>query len=35
MEPQTYYEPVEHGFERQVKERIEYWNRLRRERPDE
>jgi putative ATPase len=32
MEPQTYYEPVERGFERQVKERIEYWNRLRRER---
>ena len=34
MEPQTYYEPVERGFERQVKERIEYWNRLRRERGD-
>ncbi|HTM95100.1 MAG TPA: replication-associated recombination protein A [Croceibacterium sp.] len=34
MEPQTYYEPVERGFERQVKERIEYWNRLRRERSD-
>jgi len=32
MEPQTYYEPIERGFERQVKERIEYWNRLRRER---
>jgi putative ATPase len=32
MEPQTYYEPVERGFERQVKERIEYWNKLRRER---
>jgi len=29
MEPQTYYEPVERGFERKVKERIEYWNRLR------
>jgi putative ATPase len=32
MEPQTYYEPVERGFERQVKERIEYWNKLRKAR---
>ncbi len=32
MEPQTFYEPVERGFERQVKERIAYWNRLRQER---
>jgi putative ATPase len=32
MEPQTYYEPVERGFERQVKERIAYWNKLRAER---
>jgi putative ATPase len=32
MEPQTFYEPVERGFERQVKERIAYWNKLRRER---
>ena len=32
MEPQTYYEPVERGFERKVKERIEYWQRLREER---
>ncbi len=32
MEPQTFYEPVERGFERQVKERIAYWNRLRKER---
>ena len=32
MEPQTFYEPVERGFERQVKERITYWNKLRRER---
>ncbi|HEX7709997.1 MAG TPA: replication-associated recombination protein A [Sphingomonadaceae bacterium] len=35
MEPQTYYEPVERGFERQVKERIAYWNKLRLERGDE
>jgi len=32
MEPQTFYEPVERGFERQVKERIAYWNKLRQER---
>ena len=32
MEPQTFYEPVERGFERKVKERIGYWDKLRRER---
>jgi putative ATPase len=32
MEPQTYYEPVDRGFERKVRERIAYWNRLREER---
>ena len=32
MEPQIYYEPAERGFERKVKERITYWNRLREER---
>jgi putative ATPase len=32
MEPQMFYEPVERGFERQVKERIAYWTKLRRER---
>ncbi|MFU7527764.1 replication-associated recombination protein A [Qipengyuania sp. ASV99] len=32
MEPQTYYAPVERGFERQVRERIAYWDRLREER---
>jgi putative ATPase len=32
MEPQTFYEPVERGFERQVRERIAYWNKLRTER---
>ena len=37
LEPRTYYRPVERGFERQVIERIAYWNRLRdkRNRPDE
>ncbi len=34
MEPQTYYQPVERGFERQVTERIAYWNRLREKRQD-
>ncbi len=32
MEPQTFYEPVERGFERKVRERMEYWHRLRNER---
>jgi putative ATPase len=32
MEPQTFYDPVERGFERQVRERIAYWNKLREER---
>src|SRR5690606_36841798 len=32
MEPLTFYEPVERGFERQLKERIAHWNRLRQER---
>ncbi|MDP3675763.1 MAG: replication-associated recombination protein A [Novosphingobium sp.] len=32
MEAQTYYRPVERGFERQVAERIAYWDKLRRER---
>ncbi len=29
---QTYYEPVERGFERELKKRMEYWSRLRQER---
>jgi putative ATPase len=29
MEPQEFYAPVERGFERQVKERIEWWSRKR------
>ncbi|MEE4199330.1 replication-associated recombination protein A [Erythrobacter sp.] len=32
MEPQVLYEPVERGFERKVRERMEYWARLRKER---
>lgn len=33
MEPQTYYQPVERGFEREIAKRLEYWDKLRRERP--
>ena len=32
MTPQTYYRPVARGFERQVIERIEWWEKKRRER---
>ena len=32
MEPQTYYAPVDRGFERRVRERLEHWERLRAER---
>ena len=28
----TLYEPVERGFEREVRKRLEYWARLRKER---
>ena len=32
MAPQTYYTPVERGFEREVLKRLEWWDRKRRER---
>ena len=32
MQPQRFYEPVERGFEREVKKRLDYWDKLRRER---
>ena len=35
MVAQTYYRPVERGFERQVIERIAYWDRLRAKRRDD
>ena len=35
MEPQTYYKPVPRGFERQVIERMEWWDKKRRERRGE
>lgn len=34
MQPQTYYEPVERGFEREIAKRLDYWDKLRRERRD-
>ena len=35
MEPQNYYRPVPRGFERQVIERLEWWDKKRRERRSE
>ena len=32
MQAQTYYEPVDRGFEREVRKRLDYWERLRAER---
>jgi len=32
MAPQTYYEPVERGFEREIRKRLDYWDKLRGER---
>jgi putative ATPase len=29
MKRQTFYEPVERGFEREIKKRLDYWNKLR------
>lgn len=29
MERQTFYQPVERGFERDIQKRLEYWNKLR------
>ncbi|MEO9463554.1 MAG: replication-associated recombination protein A [Marinomonas sp.] len=34
MQPQVFYEPVERGFERKVRERIAYWDKLRAERKE-
>jgi len=35
MERQTYYDPAERGFEREIRKRIDYWNKLRAERQDD
>jgi putative ATPase len=32
MDRETYYDPPERGFEREVRKRLDYWNRLRSER---
>jgi len=32
MERQAFYEPVDRGFEREIRKRVDYWNRLRKER---
>jgi putative ATPase len=32
MDRQTFYEPVERGFEREIRKRLDYWERLRKER---
>lgn len=32
MEPARFYAPVERGFEREVKKRLDYWDKLRGER---
>ena len=31
MEPQTFYDPTDRGFEARVKERLDYWNERRKE----
>ncbi|WP_334181690.1 replication-associated recombination protein A [Novosphingobium sp.] len=35
MAPETFYEPVERGFERDIRKRIEWWDRKRAERREE
>ncbi|MBM3576476.1 MAG: replication-associated recombination protein A [Alphaproteobacteria bacterium] len=34
LSPQKFYRPVERGFEREIAKRLEYWERLRKERGD-
>jgi putative ATPase len=35
MARQRFYEPVDRGFEREIKKRMEYWDKLRQQRQDE
>ena len=35
MERQRFYRPRDHGFEREIAKRLEYWERLRQERQGE
>jgi putative ATPase len=32
LKSQKFYDPPERGFEREIKKRLEYWSKLRRER---
>jgi putative ATPase len=32
MDRQQFYRPVERGFEREIKKRLDYWAKLRRQR---
>ncbi len=34
MEPKRYYDPVDRGFEHKIRERLQYWENLRREKTD-
>ena len=34
MQRQHFYEPIERGFEREIKKRVEYWEKLRKEKGD-
>lgn len=31
MDPERFYQPVDRGFEHKIRERLDYWERLRRE----
>jgi putative ATPase len=31
LERQQFYRPIERGFEREIKKRLDYWDKLRRE----
>jgi len=35
MERQSFYRPVERGFEREIIKRLDYWQKLRSRRQDE
>jgi putative ATPase len=35
LERQTFYDPPDRGFEREIRKRLEYWAKLRKERSDE
>ncbi|MCB1591920.1 MAG: replication-associated recombination protein A, partial [Alphaproteobacteria bacterium] len=32
MKREEFYKPVERGFEREIKKRLDYWNKMRKER---